>query len=90
MHKLTIQNGHIFLDDVRLQDVTGYELKSSAGASAELTLKLIVTTSNVSFNESLPTFGMVGSVIKPIPETIKLSDEKKQWIADYVKLNPTI
>lgn len=53
MHKLTIKNGQIYLDEFPLQDVVEYELKHSAAniGSAELNLKLCVKGLDVSFND---------------------------------------
>lgn len=43
--KLTIKNNQIYLDDVKINGVTEYNLKSSvAGKVSELEIKLIVST----------------------------------------------
>jgi len=56
MHQLTIQNNSIFLDGANIQGIKEYELKSSANTSgvAELTLKLVVSTSNPMVNQYNP------------------------------------
>ena len=42
--KLTIKDDQIYLDDMKIKGVTGYEVKSSApNKIAELTLKLVVS-----------------------------------------------
>lgn len=47
MHSLKIQDGEVKLDDFNLKSVTGFEIRSSAAGTTELTLKLIVRTSNM-------------------------------------------
>lgn len=44
MHRLTIKDGRIYLDDKKIEAVTKYSLKSSANRKhAELNIKLIVS-----------------------------------------------
>lgn len=48
MHKLVIDSKEeIFLDDKKLNNVTEYEIKHSAGQPAELKITLLVTMGQV-------------------------------------------
>ena len=43
LHKVAIaENEHIFLDGKEIQNVTAYNLKNSAGGTAELTVTMLV------------------------------------------------
>lgn len=48
LHKVAIdENEHIFLDGKEIQNVTAYNLKNSAGETAELTVTMYVTVGQV-------------------------------------------
>lgn len=47
LHSLKIEDGKVKLDDFNIKCVTGFEIKSSAAGTTELTLKLIVKSSNM-------------------------------------------
>jgi hypothetical protein len=47
LHSLVIKNEEIKLDNFKLEGVTGYEIKSPAKGTTELTLKILVGVSEI-------------------------------------------
>jgi hypothetical protein len=73
MHNLEIKDRKVYLDGIQIEDVSSYELKSSAEhPTAELTLKLWVKDSNILLNNRKP-------------EIIGWREEKKELLNVYLK-----